>query len=85
MKKKLDFVNGECKRPDLEMPQYCQCERCDNIVNSWILKLHVKEIADSVEYVNDSIELRSELEARYDQTNGGKFYQIQREINDLSQ
>lgn len=85
VKNKLDFVNGECKRPDLETPQYRQWERCDNIVTSWILNSLVKEIADSVEYVNDSFELWRELKDRYDQTNGAKLYQIQREINDLSQ
>ncbi|KAH0663164.1 hypothetical protein KY284_028095 [Solanum tuberosum] len=65
VKNKLGFVNGECKRPDLETPQYRQLE--------------------SVEYVNDSFELWRELENQYDQTNGAKLYQIQREINDLSQ
>ena len=85
MKNRLDFVNGECKRPDLEMPQYDQWERCNNIVTSWILNSLVKEITDSVEYVNDSTELWSELEDRYDQTNEAKIYQIQRKINDLSQ
>ncbi|XP_019252791.1 PREDICTED: uncharacterized protein LOC109231594 [Nicotiana attenuata] len=43
------------------------------------------DIADSVEYVNDSVELWKELQDRYDQTNGAKLYQIQKEINDLSQ
>ncbi|XP_049391483.1 uncharacterized protein LOC125855849 [Solanum stenotomum] len=85
VKNKFGFVNRECKRPDLETPQYHQWERCDNIVTSWILNSLVKEIADSVEYVNDSFELWRELEDRYDQTNGAKLYQIQREINDLSQ
>lgn len=45
----------------------------------------VKEISDSVEYVNDFPELWKELEDRYDQTNGTKMYQIQKEINDLTQ
>lgn len=33
-----------------------------------------KEIADSVEYVNDSFELWKELNDRYDQTNRTKLY-----------
>ncbi|KAH0722979.1 hypothetical protein KY289_006023 [Solanum tuberosum] len=32
-----------------------------------------------------SLELWKELEDRYDQTNGAKLYQIQKEINDLTQ
>ncbi|XP_060178075.1 uncharacterized protein LOC132608008 [Lycium barbarum] len=42
-------------------------------------------IADSVEYVTDAVELWRELEDQYDQTNGAKLYEIQKEINDLSQ
>lgn len=55
------------------------------MVTSWILNSLTKEISDSVEYVNDSVELWKELEDRYDQTNGAKLYQIQKEINDLTQ
>ncbi|KAK4712142.1 hypothetical protein R3W88_006655 [Solanum pinnatisectum] len=42
-------------------------------------------IADSVEYVNDALELWTELEDRYNQTNGAKLYQTLKEINDLNQ
>ncbi|XP_070005316.1 uncharacterized protein [Nicotiana sylvestris] len=55
------------------------------MVTSWILNSLAKEISDSVEYVSDSAELWRELEDRYDQTNGAKLYQIQKEINDLTQ
>ncbi|KAH0715055.1 hypothetical protein KY284_007960 [Solanum tuberosum] len=85
VKNKLGFINGECKKPALNSPQYRQWERCDNMVTSWILKSLGKEIVDSVEYVSDALELWKELEDRYDQTNGDKLFQIQKEINDLSQ
>ncbi|XP_009776885.1 uncharacterized protein LOC107809111 [Nicotiana tabacum] len=55
------------------------------MVTSWILNSLAKDIAHSVEYVNNSVKLWKELEDRYDQTNGTKLYQIQKEINDLSQ
>ena len=85
MKNKLRFINGDCPRPRSNDLSYKQWERCDNIVTSWILNSLSKEIADSVEYVQDSAELWKELEDRYEQINGAKLYQIQREINDLSQ
>ncbi|XP_075091815.1 uncharacterized protein LOC142171976 [Nicotiana tabacum] len=44
-----------------------------------------KDIADSLQYVNDAKELWQKLEDRYDQTNGAKMYQLQKEINDLTQ
>ncbi|XP_015160269.1 uncharacterized protein [Solanum tuberosum] len=85
VKNKLGFINGDCKRPDAGTPQFHQWERCDDMVTSWILNSLAKEIAESVEYVFDSCELWKELEDRYDQTNGAKLYQVQREINELSQ
>lgn len=85
VKNKLSFINGECRKPPPNSPLCRQWERCDDMVTSWILNSLSKEIADSVEYVCDSLELWSELSDRYDQTNGAKLYQIQQEINDLSQ
>nr|XP_016476881.1 PREDICTED: uncharacterized protein LOC107798412 [Nicotiana tabacum] len=42
-------------------------------------------LADSLQYVNNAKELWQEFEDRCDQTNGVKLYQLQKEINDLSQ
>ncbi|XP_019242120.1 PREDICTED: uncharacterized protein LOC109222189 [Nicotiana attenuata] len=85
VKNKLGFINGDSRRPNVTSPYFRQWERCDDMVTSWILNSLSKDIADSVEYVNDSVELWKELEDRYDQANGAKLYQIQKEINDLSQ
>ena len=72
-------------KPSPQSPDYRQWERCDAMVTSWILNSLSKDIADSVEYVFDSLELWSELQDRYDHTNGAKLYQIQKEINYLNQ
>lgn len=84
VKNKLGFVTGEYPKPDTPSTMVHQWERCDDMVTSWILNSLSKEIADSVEYVTNSEELWKELQDRYDQTNGAKLYQIQKEINDLS-
>lgn len=55
------------------------------MVTSWILNSLGREIADSVEYVDNTQELWTELKDRYDQTNRARLYQIQKEISDLSQ
>nr|XP_009612857.1 uncharacterized protein LOC104106078 [Nicotiana tomentosiformis] len=85
VKNKLGFINGECKRPDPHSPTFRQWERCDDMVTLWILNSLSKEIAYSVEYANDAMELWIELEDRYEQTNGARLYQIQKKINDTSQ
>ncbi|XP_019251083.1 PREDICTED: uncharacterized protein LOC109230000 [Nicotiana attenuata] len=84
LKNKLGFVDGDCKRPKPDSSNYRLWERCDDMVTSWILNSLAKEIADSVEYMTDAVELWKELEDRYDQINETKLYQIQKEINDLS-
>ncbi|XP_019255103.1 PREDICTED: uncharacterized protein LOC109233688 [Nicotiana attenuata] len=85
VKNKIGFINGKCGKPDSKDPTFDQWERCDNVVTSWILNSLSKDLADSLQYVNDAKELWEELEDRYDQTNGAKLYQLQKEINDLSQ
>ena len=82
VKNKLGFIDGSCVKPDASSNQFHQWQRCDDMVTSWILNSLTKEIADSVEYFSDSVELWKELEDRYDQTNGAKLYQIQKEIDD---
>ncbi|XP_069149155.1 uncharacterized protein [Solanum lycopersicum] len=85
VKNKLGFVDGSCEKPNNNLSQLRQWQRCDDMVTSWILNSLIKEVSDSVEYVSNSAELWKELEDRYDQTNGAKLYQIQKEINDLAQ
>lgn len=55
------------------------------MITSWILNSLYRDIADNVEYVNNSEELWKKLHDRYDQANRAKLYQIQKEISDLSQ
>ncbi|XP_049364569.1 uncharacterized protein LOC125829386 [Solanum verrucosum] len=55
------------------------------MVTSWILNSLSPDLRDSLQYVNNAQELWAELEERYDQTNGCKLYQLQKEINDLVQ
>ncbi|XP_019241771.1 PREDICTED: uncharacterized protein LOC109221776 [Nicotiana attenuata] len=73
VKNKLGFINGECKPPEPDSPSLRQWMRCDDMVTSWILNSVAKDIAYSIEYANDAAELWTELEDRYDQTNGTKL------------
>ncbi|XP_047257698.1 uncharacterized protein LOC124889765 [Capsicum annuum] len=85
VKNKLDFINGKSKRPTEDSPTFGQWERCDNMVTSWLLNSLSRDLADSLQYINDARELWKELEDRHDQTNDAKLYQLQKEINDISQ
>ncbi|XP_019237978.1 PREDICTED: uncharacterized protein LOC109218111 [Nicotiana attenuata] len=85
VKNKVGFINGKCKKQYASDVLFDQWERCDDMVTSWILNSLSKNLADSLQYVNDAKELWKELEDRYDQTNGAKLYQLQKEISDLNQ
>jgi len=85
VKSKTGFINGKIMKPDSEDPSFAHWERCDDMVTSWILNSLSPELRDGLQYVNNARELWEELENRYDQTNGCKLYQLQKEINDLVQ
>ncbi|XP_070049340.1 uncharacterized protein [Nicotiana tomentosiformis] len=85
VKNKVGFITGKGKKLDAGHTTFDQWERCDDMVTSWILNSLSKYLADSLQYVRDAKELWQELEDRYDQTNGAKLYQLQKEISDLSQ
>ncbi|XP_075074599.1 uncharacterized protein LOC142162175 [Nicotiana tabacum] len=85
VKNKVGFITGKCQKPTIRHATFHQWERCDYMVTSWILNSLSKDLADSLQYVNDAKELWQELEDMYDQTNSVKLYQLQKDINDLSQ
>ncbi|XP_015159258.1 uncharacterized protein [Solanum tuberosum] len=85
VKSKTGFINGKVVKPNPDNPSFQQWERCDDMVTSWILNSLSPDLRDSLQYVNNAQELWDELEERYDQTNGCKLYQLQKEINDLVQ
>ncbi|XP_015161797.1 uncharacterized protein [Solanum tuberosum] len=85
VKNKVGFINRKVQKPDPNSSTFAQWERCDDMVTSWILNSLSKDLADSLQYVNNAKELWEELADRYDQTNGAKLFQLQQEINDLVQ
>ncbi|XP_049406328.1 uncharacterized protein LOC125869996 [Solanum stenotomum] len=52
---------------------------------AWLLNSLSREIAESVIYSQTTEDLWNELEQRYRQTDGAKMFQLQRELNNISQ
>ncbi|XP_019237465.1 PREDICTED: uncharacterized protein LOC109217656 [Nicotiana attenuata] len=63
VKNKLGFISGECKPPEPQSQRFRQWVRCDDMVTSWILNSLSKDIADSVKYANNVVELWREFKA----------------------
>lgn len=55
------------------------------MVIAWLLNSLSKDIAESVIYSQTAEELWNELEQRYGQADGAKLFQLQRELNNISQ
>lgn len=84
-KNKVKFITKKCKKPNTDDATFDLWARCNDMVTSWILNSLSKDLADSLQYVNDSKGLWQELDDRYNITNGAKLYHLQKEINYLSQ
>jgi len=55
------------------------------MVISWLLRSIRKDIATSVLFCSTAKQIWDELELHYGQSQGTKIFQVQREINNLSQ
>ncbi|KAH0637164.1 hypothetical protein KY289_037079 [Solanum tuberosum] len=84
-KKKLGFINGNCKAPDMTHKDFEQWSCCNDMVISWILNLLSKEIGDNVIYSKTAKELWDSLENRFGRFNGAKLYHLQKELSGLVQ
>lgn len=84
-KVKLGFINGKCLKPEENSVDYEQWLRVDCMVTSWILNSISKDLIESFLYATTAKELWDELAERFGESNGPLFYQIQREINSISQ
>nr|XP_009780502.1 PREDICTED: uncharacterized protein LOC104229549 [Nicotiana sylvestris] len=80
-KKKLGFINGACKSPDLSSPDQEQWSCVNDMVISWILNALSKDITDSVIHSKTAKELWDSLEQRFEKSNGAKLYHLQKEIS----
>ncbi|XP_076900036.1 uncharacterized protein LOC143554063 [Bidens hawaiensis] len=78
-KNKLCFVNNTLVMPSDEQ-QMTVWKRCSDMVISWILNTLTQDISDSVLYAQTAKALWNELNARYGQANGAKFYKLQKNL-----
>ena len=83
-KNKLGFVLGTTARPEAAALQN-QWNRCDKMVISWILNAVEKKISDSILFSNTSSQIWLDLEQRFGQADGTKFFQVKKDLYSISQ
>ena len=84
-KGKLFFIDGSLEKPAATSPNLKKWIKCNDMVMAWILNVVTKDIGDSIIYAKSARDMRIQLEERYGQANGAKFYQVQRQICTISQ
>jgi len=84
-KNKLGFVLGTCSRPDTTSPLYNQWDRCDKMVISWLLHAVEKRISDSILFSSSSRQIWLDLEQRFGQSDGTRFFQVKKDLYSISQ
>ncbi|KAL0301907.1 UNVERIFIED_CONTAM: hypothetical protein Sradi_6467500 [Sesamum radiatum] len=84
-KQKLGFIDGTGQRLTKNKNEIEQWERVDCMVFSWLLNSLSKEIPEAFLYATSTQDLWQELESRFGDSNGPMLYEIQREIESLSQ
>ncbi|KAL2238132.1 UNVERIFIED_CONTAM: hypothetical protein Sindi_1004900, partial [Sesamum indicum] len=82
---KLSFIDGTCVQPREGTEEMRQWRTTDYMVLTWILNTISKDIVNAYLYTSSARALWLELEARYGESNGPLLYQIQREINSMTQ
>jgi len=84
-KNKLGFVLGTCTKPDASSPFFSQWDRCDKMVISWLLHAVEKRISDSILFSSSSRQIWLDLEQRFGQSDGTKFFQVKKDLYSISQ
>ncbi|XP_055824327.1 uncharacterized protein LOC129892807 [Solanum dulcamara] len=84
-KRKLGFINGTCKVPDLRSADFEQWNCVNDMIICWISNALSKDIADSVMSSKTAKELWDSLEQRFGKSNGAKLYHLQKELSGLVQ
>jgi len=84
-KNKLGFVLGTCSRPEATSPLFNQWDRCDKMVISWLHHAVEKGISDSILFSSSSRQIWLDLEQRFGQSDGTRFFQVKKDLYSISQ
>ncbi|KAL5550239.1 hypothetical protein UlMin_000415 [Ulmus minor] len=84
-KNKLCFVDGSIDKPSVDHPVYGLWFRCNNMVMSWILHFVLKDIVESIMYLDSAFDMWSDLYDRFHQGNNPRVFQIKHLLGNLVQ
>ncbi|MCH87569.1 hypothetical protein A2U01_0008442, partial [Trifolium medium] len=85
-KMKLEFVDGTLPMPEDDFdPAYRAWHRCNQLVSSWILNSVSSSIAQSVVFMENTIDIWNDLRERFSQGDLIRISELQQEIYAMKQ
>ncbi|XP_073291076.1 uncharacterized protein [Primulina huaijiensis] len=83
-KNKIAFIDGTCKRPDIEGATLNQWERCNVLILFWIMNTVSKSIFGGIMYSTNASTVWTDLKDQFDKISGSRIF-FHREIGRLTQ
>ena len=84
-KNKTTFINSSIPQSAIDYLLYGAWNRCNNMVDSWILNSVAWEIADSLLYISTTTEIWNDLRERFHQTNAPRIFKVRKALMALNQ
>lgn len=84
-KNKLVIVNGLYEAPDRNSPLFSTWERVNDMIISWLLNCMTDELSNTMTFVSTAAAVWKELEERFSGIDGHRVFQIQKDLNSLTQ
>ncbi|XP_021615818.1 uncharacterized protein LOC110617383 [Manihot esculenta] len=84
-KDKLGFVTGKISKPNSDAPEYKKWITVDSMIISWILNSISRDLSDGFLYAPSAHDLWNDIAERFGESNGPLFFQIKKELANISQ
>ena len=91
-KNKFGFIDGSIVKPPATNPSLPATNpslpswvRCNNMLLSWLLNSFSKEIATSIIFYDNAVDMWKDLHDRFNQSNGPRIFQLQKAVSVLHQ
>lgn len=85
IKNKKGFIDGTIQRSTMRVAEQLQWDRCNTLVQTWLLGSMSKEISSSVIHSKSARGMWQELQERFSHTNIVQLFHIENAIHDCEQ
>lgn len=85
LKNKFRFVDGSIPIPDESDLNFSAWEKCNNLVHSWLVNSMSPELAESVVFIENAIDVWNELKDQFMRGDRIRVSRLQQEIANLKQ